>query len=547
MKKLLCLLFISLCLNGWSDPAAAAPVPQAKQAVFDKDFLIKLVNNVIALHVDTPYAIVNNMKMPIDIENLDVAPTIIDGNTLVPARFIAESLGAKVVWDNATSQITIKHGDSQAVLKLNSDIMTVDNNMIQMEVPPQIINGRTMVPLRRLAEDLLNKSVGYKDGLIIIGNQTDVSTIIEDNLKTHFVNTAFVGTRGLTPEETSFKFNGTDRYVRRSESLKFLSELGKGDASASNHQGFIGWDASKRFKFYKYGYPAHSPEIYIYVSHDTTNDKEEVGSIDISKVGTSNGFRVGDSYRAVQFFYMHSVEKKDLGNGFMEYFHPIGAGDRLTFTVNSATNKVTGIEIRYQTSNAVNVGDTFDPSRIVPDNQQKMLTESEALAIVHNYVGSDVKVKASQSEKINQEKYYAFHASNEYAAYDYLHLVDKFTGELFIWHTDGTIETASPKPVKPQNITKDEAMKILEAKIDPIIKSYRKLPNVSGLGTKTINGKTYFSFEVAYTGASGPVEIAECYVSEDGSTVMMYDFQAQKEIPFNDALFKQYLDDTLPN
>lgn len=541
MNKLLCLLLVGICLSVWSIPASAAPTPQAKEEVFkDDELMTNLLKNVIALHVDTPYAFVKSIKMPIDIENLDVAPSVVKGNTLVPLRFVAENFGAEVLWDNAASQISIKYGNSKAVLKLNSDKMTVNNKNIKMEVPPQNMNGRTMIPLRKLAEDLLNMNVGYKDGLIVLGNQQNVTNIIQDSTNTGFVNTLFVGTRSLDPEETSFKFNGTVRYVPSTESFNFLSELGNGDPNAN--QVFLGWDASKRFKYYKVGYPANSPQIYIYLSLDITKDKIEVASIDLSKVGTSNGFRVGDSYRAVQFFYMHSYSEKDLGNGFIEYLHPIGAGNRLTFIVNKMTNKVSGIEIRYEISNASNLSDTFDPSKIVLENQKKMLTENDALAIVRNYDNAKLKVVTD----FNNNKYYAFHAYTEEAEYDHLYLVDKNTEKLFIWYTDGTIKPVNPKSTESKKITEDRAMEIIEAKVNPIIESYKRPPYIDRLDTTTINNKTYFVFEVGYTGTSHPVMFTECYVSEEGSTIMMYDFKAEKEVPFNVSLFKQYLKAALP-
>lgn len=538
-------------MSVWSIPASAAPTPQAKEEVFkDDELMTNLLKNVIALHVDTPYAFVKSIKMPIDIENLDVAPSVVKGNTLVPLRFVAENFGAEVLWDNAASQISIKYGNSKAVLKLNSDKMTINNKNIKMEVPPQNMNGRTMIPLRKLAEDLLNMNVGYKDGLIILGNQQNVSNIIQNSSNTGFVNTVFVGTRSLDPEETSFKFNGTVRYVPSTESFNFLSELGNGDPNAN--QVFLGWDASKRFKYYKVGYPSNSPQIYIYLSLDTPKDKIEVASIDLSKVGTSNGFRVGDSYRAVQFFYGHSDSEKDLGNGFIEYLHPIGKGDRLVFIVDKATNKVSGIEIRYviTTSNlnknsTSDLMDTFNPSMIVLDNEKKILTEKEALAIVHNYDKATLEVNANV-KGINYEKYYAFQAYTEEFEYDYLYLVEKNTGKLFIWYTDGTIKPVDLKSTESKKITKDRAMKIIEAKVNPIIESYKRPPFINRLDTTTINNKTYFVFEVAYTGASHPVMFAECYVSEDGSTIMMYDFKTEKEVPFNESLFKQYLKAALP-
>lgn len=51
---------------------------------------------------------------------LDVPPTIIQGRTLVPIRFIAESLGAEVQYDSPTRTIQIKAPDGKELLKLNN-------------------------------------------------------------------------------------------------------------------------------------------------------------------------------------------------------------------------------------------------------------------------------------------------------------------------------------------------------------------------------------------------------------------------------------------
>ena len=41
------------------------------------------------------------------LEKYGVAPVIIDGRTFVPVRFVADELGATVAWDNATKTVTI--------------------------------------------------------------------------------------------------------------------------------------------------------------------------------------------------------------------------------------------------------------------------------------------------------------------------------------------------------------------------------------------------------------------------------------------------------
>ncbi|GAC42136.1 stalk domain-containing protein [Paenibacillus popilliae] len=77
----------------------------------------------------------------------DVAPMIIDRRTMVPIRFIAEAFGADVGWEQATKQVTINlEGKtlSMAIGQLSSGI----------DVPPMIVNKRTLVPLRYVSEQL---------------------------------------------------------------------------------------------------------------------------------------------------------------------------------------------------------------------------------------------------------------------------------------------------------------------------------------------------------------------------------------------------------
>ncbi|MCL1862949.1 MAG: copper amine oxidase N-terminal domain-containing protein [Defluviitaleaceae bacterium] len=78
---------------------------------------------------------------------MDVSPIIEDGRTLVPVRFIAEGLGAYVSWDDVTREVAILLDNHQIVL-------TIGQLMNGMEVPAQLVNDRTMVPLRFVSEKL---------------------------------------------------------------------------------------------------------------------------------------------------------------------------------------------------------------------------------------------------------------------------------------------------------------------------------------------------------------------------------------------------------
>jgi len=85
---------------------------------------------------------------------MDVAPTIQNGRTLVPMRAIFETLGASVHWDDATSVIRAYRREDAIVLQLGNRTAWVNGPSRQLDVAPVAIAGRTMVPLRFVAEAL---------------------------------------------------------------------------------------------------------------------------------------------------------------------------------------------------------------------------------------------------------------------------------------------------------------------------------------------------------------------------------------------------------
>ena len=87
-------------------------------------------------------------------QTLDVAPLIQNGRTLVPLRFIGENLGARVEWNDVTRQVTYTTDQRTIVLTLNSTKALVDGKTIVLDVAPAVFSGRTMVPLRFVSEYL---------------------------------------------------------------------------------------------------------------------------------------------------------------------------------------------------------------------------------------------------------------------------------------------------------------------------------------------------------------------------------------------------------
>ena len=92
-------------------------------------------------------------------KEIDVPPTIVEGRTLLPIRWVAEPLGADVGWDGKERKVIVSLNDTTIELwigkptaRVNGIEKPIDPN--NPKVVPMILNGRTMLPVRFVAENL---------------------------------------------------------------------------------------------------------------------------------------------------------------------------------------------------------------------------------------------------------------------------------------------------------------------------------------------------------------------------------------------------------
>ena len=85
---------------------------------------------------------------------MDVSPTVINGRTMVPMRSIFEGLGAAVEWNSYTRGITAQKEDKTITLYLNETTAFINGVSHSLDTPAVAVNGRTMVPVRFVAESL---------------------------------------------------------------------------------------------------------------------------------------------------------------------------------------------------------------------------------------------------------------------------------------------------------------------------------------------------------------------------------------------------------
>lgn len=110
-------------------------------------------SNIIRLSIDNPNMSANGFPYEIDPGN-GTSPVIMDNRTLVPIRAIIEKMGGTVSWDESERKVTIDLMQNSIDLRIGEKSATVNGIEKPVDVAPQIINGRTMLPIRFISENL---------------------------------------------------------------------------------------------------------------------------------------------------------------------------------------------------------------------------------------------------------------------------------------------------------------------------------------------------------------------------------------------------------
>ena len=138
-----------------------------------------------------------------------VEPQLINDRTMVPLRKIFESLDCKIDWNQATKTVTAKNESKEIVLTIDSETAKVresgEEKEIKLDSVPVIVENRTLVPVRFIAESL-EKEVSWEQAtktVIII----DYDKVLEE-FKTKVPALENVFKMNLT-EINSFKAKAT--------------------------------------------------------------------------------------------------------------------------------------------------------------------------------------------------------------------------------------------------------------------------------------------------------------------------------------------------
>jgi hypothetical protein len=131
----------------------------------------------INVYSDNISVTLNGVKL-----DFDVPPQIISDRTFVPMRKIFEALGATVSWNDETKTVTGRKNDTVVNLTIGSNILLKNGDSKLLDVAPTIIDSRTLVPIRAIAEAFDCDVQWLAESQIVeITNNEGVYTNINDN------------------------------------------------------------------------------------------------------------------------------------------------------------------------------------------------------------------------------------------------------------------------------------------------------------------------------------------------------------------------------
>lgn len=107
----------------------------------------------LTLQVGNPVMTVNGDPLEID-QGRGTAPVVVNDRTLVPIRAVIEAMGGAVHWEQDTQNIIIALGENVIMLTIGNRTAYVNSEAKTLDTPPAILNDRTLLPIRFISESL---------------------------------------------------------------------------------------------------------------------------------------------------------------------------------------------------------------------------------------------------------------------------------------------------------------------------------------------------------------------------------------------------------
>ncbi len=123
-----------------------------------KKFFAIIMSVALTISVIMPVSVYASTNISVTIDgnkvNFDVQPQIINGRTMVPMRAIFKEFGMKVTWDDVFKTVTASKDNDSIQMRVGSKTFFKNDEIKTLDTPAVIINSRTLVPVRAIAESL---------------------------------------------------------------------------------------------------------------------------------------------------------------------------------------------------------------------------------------------------------------------------------------------------------------------------------------------------------------------------------------------------------
>lgn len=164
---------LTLAAGGSSGEAPGNEAPRGDAAVGD--------TGVTYLYTGSPLILYGDEIKMLDPENPDLCATVVNSSTLVPLKAISEYFGAEVDYDSGKKTAIVKYDGKKYLFPIGSKKYIVENGPANKEYGMSsqslILDGRTMVPLRVICENVLGRKVTYRDRIIAVADyEVDLRT-----------------------------------------------------------------------------------------------------------------------------------------------------------------------------------------------------------------------------------------------------------------------------------------------------------------------------------------------------------------------------------
>jgi len=191
------------------------------------------------------------------IDFADQAPELVDGRTLVPVRAVFEHIGFDVDWEYETQTVTLTNEFDVIEIRIGEPEFTKNGQAHILDVPAQIIGGRTMLPIRAMVE-----SIGYY--VIWDGNTSTV--LISDEPPE--ISQIIIPPRELTEEEiATWTYNyhvmgGATEFEREVIRLTNIERVAAGLNPVEEYPTLMLASRFKAQSMYDLDYFSHTSPVY---------------------------------------------------------------------------------------------------------------------------------------------------------------------------------------------------------------------------------------------------------------------------------------------